>query len=73
MNNETVTPDFNTRQEVNHTESSISSVPLSRGIEIAPSAALSSRFFHGPGRVRSWSSRTTDDRDWAERVARVLR
>jgi hypothetical protein len=41
MNNETVTPDFNIRQDVTHTESSISSIPLSRGIEIVPSAALS--------------------------------
>jgi hypothetical protein len=72
MNNETVTPDFDTRQEVNHTESSISSVPVSRGIEIVPSAALSSQFFHGPGRVRIWS-RTVGDRDWALRVERPLR
>ena len=49
MNNETVTPDLNTRQEVNHTESSITSVPLSRGIEIVCSADLSSRFFRGWG------------------------
>jgi hypothetical protein len=68
MNNETVTPDLNTRQEVNHTESSISSVPLSRGIEIVPSADLSSRFWRGWGKA----SRSRRDGDlWARRVARA--
>jgi hypothetical protein len=72
MNNETVTLDLDTRQEANNTESPFAANPLKRGIEIVPSAALSSRFFHGPShRIRS--SPTTIDEDWAKRVARATK
>jgi hypothetical protein len=42
------------------------------GVEIAPSAALSSRYFHGPKRYRGGRSFAFgSDGDWADRVAKA--
>jgi hypothetical protein len=60
------------RQAVNHSKTPGGAVPPIRGIEIVRSAALSSRFFHGPrpGRCLIFG----DDREaWERRVARPLR
>ena len=43
------------------------------GIEIVSSAALSSRFFHGPKRIsgRPFAASNSDD-DWARRISRAM-
>lgn len=41
------------------------------GVEIVQSATLSSRFFHGPRRIRA-CVRTTSDEEWSRRVAKAI-
>jgi hypothetical protein len=70
MNNETVTPDFNTRQAVNFPENSNEPIPPVRGIEIVRSADLTMRFFHGPRPGRNFPI-CDENEDWSRRVASV--